>query len=716
MVVPRKHRTVSHTQCTESFYKDSVMSELQSNPTIQTEDRKNMLRILDRFEKQAIEEEQRMDMSEEELMENLQNQYHHHQQQNQQKQGQDHDKQSSAPTTTGTTATTLRRKLTQQERDALIRKAIEEEQIEERRKWSLKEHELEGVDTPAHLTEHEEEIKRMLEKEHQDLIDRFRGVDLDKESFVNIWARLSLEEQQEFQEMFMITELNKGGTSNESIGEEGDGEINNDTGQEEEQEARELLQEMGETLRRGDESLKKRDRSSNDNNNNNPAILAELDVEDLRAIRDAEISELIPIWRPWWEIEAENTGHLKKSTVPDTEEITNKEEFKRLNAGSIHATASSEPSNLSNRATNILTTSGRFLEKWVLDEEALLRPHRSLIQDASEQQDLMAVKAGLPSLIKPPHPSLIYHISALIFAYAATSRVLNGDLLEEPEQTLAYIFDLCPFYSPTSTIPTSSSLKKRASVSVQPTITSNGDSSAKSAAADAAVAPSTEAAATRLTTPQQALEVYDFETTLAVVQTSSLDSKLWKGDTLRLDMLSLLLQDLALLLTQPSRCLRSIREIKQTFDPIIQLETQIESKPKISRQHQRAVNADTGVSGARTPKMFSKSWLLRLYKKLEFYESYLLSEEWFLKTDRLDRVRAEVLMTQLRIRQEMVGWTKELESIRKMMEQQRIEIPSQVSQANRESKTLLSREHFGDLGQEIPNHASSNKPLIQELP
>ena len=40
-----------------------------------------------------------------------------------------------------------------------------------------------------------------------------------------------------------------------------------------------------------------------------------------------------------------------------------------------------------------------------------------------------------------------------------------------------------------------------------------------------------------------------------------------------------------------------------------------------------------------------------------------MSEEWMLKSDRLDRVRTEVVVTGMRVRQEMVGWTRELESV-----------------------------------------------------
>ncbi|KAF8925931.1 hypothetical protein BGZ58_000349 [Dissophora ornata] len=559
------------------------MSELQSNPVAIPEDRKKMLGILDRFEKQAIDQEQMMDMSEEELLEQIQKQQQH-------QQPQQHSE--SAGSTSSGHSGTARRKLTPKERDELIRKAIEEEQMEANTELAEGEHEIDHEDR--------EELERILDQEHQDLIGRFQDVDLDQESFDSIWARLNQEEQREFREKFMIAgrmdddDIEKG-----SAGESNSGIVEVD--EEEELEAERLLQEMGETLQRGGEKVGKTE----------DHMMADLDAEDLRAIRDAEISELIPIWRPWWEIEAEEAGQLKKVVVS---EVRDKDEAGRLSAASIVA----EDSNIDNIQQQDLvsaTSSIPVSERVVIDEEAMLRPHQALVQDMEEikkeEENRRAMAAGVLPMARAPHPSLIYHVCALLFAYAATSRVLNGDLKEEPEQTVAYIFDLCPFFSPPPAAPSStpSSLKSGATLPVP-----------------------------------QVPEVDSFETTLAILQSCSLNSKLWKGDTVRLEMLSLLLRDLTLILARPSRCLKSIRELKDVFTSCIPPSSQ-------------------GKGVTKRPRLYSKSVLQRLFKKLEFYESYFMSEEWMLKSDRLDRLRTEVVVAGMRVRQEMVGWTRELESV-----------------------------------------------------
>ncbi|KAF9993034.1 hypothetical protein BGZ79_002357, partial [Entomortierella chlamydospora] len=592
------------------------MSELQSNPSVMPQDRKKMMGILDRFEKQAIDQERMLDKSEDEILQQIQRQ-----QQQQQQQQDSHGKEATSRNNIGGGAAP--RKLSSKERNELIRRTIEEEQKE-----ALGEEQYQrqgGEESFAIDPKDREEMDRILEQEHQDLINRFQGVNLDEESFESIWTRLSPEERQEFRERFMISRL-----SGENDVEDGGIDIEEEiaTGtdsrnhrsasvdDDEEVEARKLLQEMGETLKRGGEKV-------GDSDNNDP-MMADLDSDDLRAIRDAEISDLIPIWKPWWEIEAEQAGQLKKVTVS---QVSDKDESGRLNAGSIDS--KSQPIGTFAEKSSVVA------EKFVLDEEAMLWPQRALVQDLDEAEEeekqRQLTAATVPRMTRAPHPALIYHICALLFAYVATSRVLNGDLNEEPEQTLAYIFDICPFFSPPPPAP----LSKSSHTPLSP-----------------------PAVAT-----QDIPDVDDFETTLAILQTSSLNSKLWKGDTLRLEMLSLLLRDLTLILARPSRSLRSIQQLKNVFNSCM---GSIGPSPK----GDSSLEEDRGKIGAaqKRTRLFSKSVLHRLFKKLEFYESYLVSDEYLLKTDRLDQIRTEVVMAGIRVRQEMLGWTQELENITRVNE------------------------------------------------
>ncbi|KAG0355641.1 hypothetical protein BGZ54_001064 [Gamsiella multidivaricata] len=571
------------------------MEEMKSNPEVAAEGRKKMLGILDRFEKEAIDQERMMDMSEEDILRQIQGQ----QQQQQQRQHGPPEKLGTAYKSDGRDSETpgaVRTKLTPKERSDLIRKAIEEEQKEANIDLAGDDGSTQSIDP-----EQREEMERMLEQEHQDMMKRFQDVDLDKESFDSIWARLTPEEQQEFREKFMIsTRMDDDDALEESAGasvaDASDAEADD---HEEELEAKRLLQEMGDTLKRG---------GANSGKAANP-MMADLDTEDLRAIRDAEISELIPIWRPWWEVEAEEAGHLKKVVVS---EVANKEELDRLNAASISTAAPQAgpetSSSIPEQIAESVSPSGKVLERFVLDEEAMLQPLQALVQDVEkirkEQERIRQGTDAVVPMVRAPHPSMIYHVCALLFAYVATCRVLNGDLIEEPEQTLAYIFDLCPFFSPPGPAPAS--------------------------------IPSTSSTAN----VRQIAEVDDFETTLAVLQASSLNSKLWKGDTLRLEMLSLLLRDLTLILARPSRCLCCIRQLKDVFSTCM---------------------TASGKGPSKRQRLYEKSTLHRLFKKLEFYESYLLSEEWMLRSDRLDRVRTEVVVTGIRVRQEMVGWTQDIE-------------------------------------------------------
>ncbi|KAF9350843.1 hypothetical protein BGX26_011022 [Mortierella sp. AD094] len=580
------------------------MSELQSNPSVMPQDRKKMLGILDRFEKQAIDQERMLDMSEDEILQQIQRQ---------QRQQQQESLGKGATSRNDIVGGAAPRKLSSKERNELIRKTIEEEQKEA---FGEEQYQRQGEEGSLAIDpEDREEMDRILEQEHQYLINRFQGVNLDEESFESIWARLSSEERREFRERFMISRLSDenddedGSIDTEeeiATGTDSRGHRSATVDDDEEVEARKLLQDMGETLKRGGEKVGESDSS-------NP-MMADLDSDDLRAIRDAEISELIPIWKPWWEIEAEQAGQLKKVTVS---QVSDKDESERLNAGTID----SIPQPIGTFAEN----SSVVAEKFVLDEEAMLRPHHALVQDLDEAERQLSATT-VPRMARAPHPALIYHVCALLFAYVATSRVLNGDLNEEPEQTLAYIFDICPFFSPP--LPTSLS-KSSHTPSSPPTATT-----------------------------QDLPEVDDFETALAILQTSSLNSKLWKGDTLRLEMLSLLLRDLTLILARPSRSLRSIQQLKNVFNSCMG-STVLSSKGNSSSEGTRG---KIGAAQKRT-KLFSKSVLHRLHKKLEFYESYLVSDEYLLKTDRLDQVRTEVVMVGIRVRQEMLGWTQELENV-----------------------------------------------------
>ncbi|KAG0029835.1 hypothetical protein BGZ81_003362 [Podila clonocystis] len=575
------YKDKSHIQCTESFYKSSVMSELKASPRSTPQDRQKMLGILDRFEKQAIAQEELLNLP------------------------------GSSNLATDMDSHPLgeppgaRKTLSAKERNDILRKAIEEEKQEAS---GLGNSELEELDD-----DEKAELEQILEQEYQDIVNRFAGVDLDKESFDTLWTKLTPEEQQEFQEKFMLTGRELGEAEPDLFGSKDMSEEESDQeDRKERQEAKELLKEMSETMKRGKMYSETKKKTKGPIDNNNP-LLANLDAEDLRAIRDAEIAELIPVWRPWWEVEAEKAGQLNKvvvTEVPGDQETEASKAVASILDNKKESTPRKEP-----QPSAIPTSTHTVLESYVLDEEAMLRPHSSLVQDmedVKEEQD-----ESLVPMLKEPHPSLIYHVASLLFAYAATIRVFNGDLKEEPEQALAYIFDLCPLFAPP---PPSSTLSKSSTSKPQPS------------------------------TPASTVDVQDFETALAVIQRSSLDSKLWKGDTSRLEMLSLLLRDLTLILAKPSRCLFCIRELKLVFNACME--------PKSSQEQ-----------GIRTQRrLFSKTVLHRLFKKLEFYESFLLSKNLIQQSHRLDRVRTEVVLSGIQVRQEMIGWAKELESITRVTE------------------------------------------------
>ncbi|KAF9919423.1 hypothetical protein FBU30_011042 [Linnemannia zychae] len=610
------------------------MEEIKSSPVASSHDRNKMLGILDRFERQAVNEEQLLNnISDSDLI-------HHAQQQRQQS-----DLKASRASTgigaeTGSVPTaTSQRKLTPKERKELLRKAIEEEAKE----GALPDENDNNIN-PAER----EEMERMIEQEYQDFVSRFAGVDLDQESFESIWERLNPDERREFQEKFMISGHLEEEDDDHIVSVDADMKDDSDNDNEdEEKEARMLLNEMGETLERGRAKV---------NSNGQEAMAADLDMEDLKAIRNAEIAELIQIWRPWWEIEAEECGQLKKVLVTKVKESdTGKQDAARLKAASniiLQGDTTSTTDGLSSPPH--LTTSEGALEKYVLDEEAMLRPHQALVRPVEEIEKEVQQRAqsSVSPMTKAPHPSLIYHVSALLFAYAATIRIFNGDLQEEPEQVLAHIFELCPFFAPTPSPPSSTS--------------------------ESGPGPSSKTIPGAIQQPQ----AEDFETTLAFIQASSLNSKLWKGDTARLDMLSLLLRDLTLILARPSRCLHCIKDLKVVFQTCIQFAT----KPN-----------------RRQKPLFSKTTLHRLSKKLEFYESYLLSEEWFLKSDRLDQVRTEIVMTGMRVRQEMIGWNREMEQVSRVA-------GDVASQGN-----LAASSTTGMTVSDDSKHVKAKKVLIEEL-
>ncbi|KAG0292645.1 isopentenyl-diphosphate delta-isomerase idi1 [Linnemannia gamsii] len=595
----------SHVQCTESFYKSSVMEELKSSPAATPQDRKKMLGILDRFERQAVDEEQFLaTMSDEDLLR------HAHQQQKQPKYSSSGNPSGPGAGVGAAAAATSekQRKLTPKEREELLREAMEEEAKE----GALPdEGDDENIDP-----EERAEMERMVEQEYQDFVHRFAGVDLDQESFESVWDRLNPEERREFQEKFMISgRLNEDDSDDDQ--DDGVKGISDDDNEDERKEAKELLQEMGETLERGGQKM---------GSEGGQAMTADLDMDDLKAIRDAEIAELIQIWRPWWEIEAEEGGELKKVVVfkVTENEAQEKQDSERLKAasniilqqgGSATSTATTGTGTLSNHPHSASNT---VLEQFVLDEEAMLRPHQALVRpmEEVEQEAQRRAQSTVPPMTRAPHSSLIYHVCGLLFAFAATIRVFNGDLQEEPEQVLAHVFDLCPFFAP----PPPSAFSK------------------SSTPGSALTASATEV-----------MHVEDFETTLAVLQTASLNSKLWKGDTARLEMLSLLLRDLTLILARPSRCLRCIQELEAVFQACL------------------ASFSVSATTTKRRGRLLSKTTLHRLLKKLEFYESYLLSEELLLKSDRLDGVRTEVVMSGIRVRQEMIKWNQELEQVSRVV-------------------------------------------------
>ncbi|KAF9907051.1 hypothetical protein EC991_011355 [Linnemannia zychae] len=581
-----------------------------------------MLGILDRFERQAVNEEQLLTMSDEDLLQHAQQQ-----QQQQQEQQQKRDEHGAETGLRASSEAGSQRKLTPKEREELIRKAMED--------GAKNDNILDGENIDP---EERAEMEHMIEQEYQDFVNRFAGVDLDSESFQSIWERLNTEERREFQEKFMISGRMDEGDYSQDEGGEGDGDdgfdkvqvIEDDDNEDEEQEAKKLLQEMGETLERGGQKV-----GSSGDDAGGQAMTADLDIDDLKAIRDAEIAELIQIWQPWWEIEAEESGQLKKiavSKVANSE--VEKQESNRMKAASVilqnDGSAITSADSIPNKARSASDT---VLEKFVLDEEAMLRPHQALVRpmEEIEQEAQQRAQSTVPPMTKAPHPSLIYHICGLLFAFAATIRVFNGDFQEEPEQVLAHIFDLCPFFAPPPPSPTKALAPGTGSSSATPT-------------------PET----------MQQSQVEDFETTLAVLQTSSLNSKLWKGDTVRLEMLSLLLRDLTLIMARPSRCLRCVRDIKAVFQSCLSSSA---SAPTIAA----SMANKKPQSQRRRGGLYSKSILHRLLKKLEFYESYLLSEEWILKSDRLDHVRTEVVMAGIRVRQEMVSWNQEIEQVARVV-------------------------------------------------
>ncbi|KAF9586754.1 hypothetical protein BGW38_000005 [Lunasporangiospora selenospora] len=654
----------SHNQCTESFYKDSVMAELGSAPKASSQDRHNMLQILDRFERQAVEQEQGEQPASSGITDVL----------TEKGVRPSHRDESSSEPSTGPAQSRRQMRLSPQERAEILQQT---NQMDSNFSPGTKAYpDIDGqVDLDQEIDP--EELQRLIDQEHHDLVARFSEIDLETETFESIWEKLTLEERQDFQDRFMVmdSEASKRLTNmifDEAASSESRSRNEDDTEDEQEKEeqedAKKLLKEMEETMQRGGSNPQSNNKEKASNDSYTNPLVADLDSDDLNAIRDAEVAELISIWRPWWEIEAEKEGQLKRLSEGSDQCITIKstgadgstdepgqnnpqsqdrdhvntrwQQQQREAAATILEPRGGQPATLESQEDHAQY-------RLYLDEEKVLQPQKSLIQvldakGASLELDLDPAPGTAPiqsastpfKLTKRPHPTLIYHVSAFLFAFAATSRVFNGDLMEDSDHALAHLIELCPFLIP------------------QPSNTN----------------PETKGAT------QPAPVVEDFETTLAEVQRSSLDSKLWKGDTVRLEMLGLLLRDLALLLIRPSRATRCVRDVEDMIDGSLRTRNQ------------------------QYPQRFKKSVLGRLSKKLEFYKSYLyLTQEEGSNSEeakRWDRVRAEVVLTILRTRRDLEDWTKDHGKV------------TRVNNSHSGSKTELKEDG---------NACEKGTPLIQEL-
>ncbi|KAG0347403.1 hypothetical protein BG004_007834 [Podila humilis] len=582
------------------------MNELKTSPQSTLQDRQKMIGILDRFEKQAILQEEILNSDAAQAPSNHQ--------------------PRTLPGDSLHSSISNRRSLSVQGRNEILRKTIQQDSRDE------------TDETDEMNDEERADLEQILELEHQDFVNRFAGMDLNQESFESIWTKLTPDEQQEFQGKFMLThrDMDTAPTGLDGSIEPGLAEMSDEEGDDEEkverQAAKELLKEMSETMKRGSkisDSTRTTTAAIPSKTDNNP-LTADLDALDLKTIRDAEISELIPTWTPWWEVEAEVMGHLKKVIVKTVDNDQAKAESAMASALANEV----GPSKTKPSATPPFESQA-VMETYVLDEEAMLRSHKQLVQDMDDiNTDTQTGGVVLP-LVKEPHPSLMYYIAGLLFSYAATIRLFNGDLTEEPELVLAYIFDLCPLFAPPP--PPAHSI-------------ASGSTS--------------QANVTRLQTiaTQPSIDVQDFETTLAVIQRASLNSRLWKGDTSRHEMLALLLRDLTLLLAKPSRCIRGIRDMKRVFEMCMDppKATQLQSPLLLKTQGRIPVPSPA----PKRRRLFTKTLLHRLLKKLEFYESFLFSKNLIESSDnRLDPVRIEVVMVGIQVRQEMAGWTKEVENV-----------------------------------------------------
>ncbi|KAF9157444.1 hypothetical protein DFQ26_008721 [Actinomortierella ambigua] len=562
----------SHLRCTESFYRSSIMEELQTMPSAGQEDRQKMMRILHRFEN----EDTALTHSPE---------------------------QPDSNTEARKTALTPRERqeiLTKTHRElsgeSALRRLREPESskttsagrtsVDSRGSMIKGMHEM--MEEGDHDEEEDEDVDEDEdEKAYRDFVSRVANVDLETESFESLWARLSPAEQKGFRDMIGTSDL-----AAQPRYPEGATPAVVD---EDEEAILKLMQATGLELQ---ESLMADD-----------PLMADLDADDLRALRETEIAALVPVWRPWWEVEAEEQGQLYR--------------VDGVEASAKGAIIDDQEKALKEAAEDQVQSD----ERLVLDEKALLRPYaRPLVQELTQGTEgtssspVTPSSASVPIMTNPPHPSLVYHLVSLVFAYAATSRALNGDLTEFPEETLAHLLDLCPFLAPLSN-------------------STNG-------------------------TPP--VEMGDFTTALAIIQQASLASKdRWKGDTLRLELLSLLLQDLTLLLASPQRCAAVLQETRQVLDRI-----------STTMSMATATATAAGAKNQSTPEKkkgpFSKTFVFRVSKKLDFYESFIRSP-WFLgtATDQqqsalLDVVRVEVLVEGGRVRQELQGWERDLEASKKL--------------------------------------------------
>ncbi|KAF9971987.1 hypothetical protein BGZ73_004951 [Actinomortierella ambigua] len=592
------------------------MGELQSMPSAGPEDRKKMMRILHRFENEdmpTVRSPEQQDSTTEVRKKALTPR------ERQEILSKTHKELSGETVSQKQHLSESSSKANAEGRTSVGSRGSRVEDLKESAEGDLDEDDEDDDDE-------EDEDEDEDEKAYLDFVSRLANVDLEKESFESLWARLSPAEQKGFRDMIGTRNLSAQPRYPEGT-----------TPEDEEDEEEAVLKLMQATGRELQEALQVDD-----------PLMADLDDDDLRAIRETEIAALVPVWRPWWEVQAEEQGQLRRVDLVETTEDVDAATKVALEGQEKASKGAAEDKGLGGA------------EKLILDEEALLRPYsRPLVQDVTKTTEgtpSTQSSTSLPAMTKPPHPSLVYHLAALVFAYAATSRALNGDLNEFPEETLAHLLDLCPFLAP----PAAAASQAKNQQAQQTALKEMGGTSP--------------------------VEIRDFSTLLVAIQEASLASKdRWKGDTLRLELLVLLVQDLALLFALPQRCATVLQEIRQVVD-------------RISTTMSMATTATNPPTSKGKKGPFSKTFVFRVAKKLEFYESFVQSP-WFLGTTPdqqpalIDVVRMEVLMEGARVRQELQGWERDLETSEKLRRELKEKEQSEASSPA----------------------ASTNKPLIEEL-